>query len=550
MPDDHSTAWLIVPIVGPLSLALAAFVLGGRWCGRLGLAAAVPMLASTVAVTLHVCQDGPQFYRMGNWLAPLGITLYADGLSCAMLWMTAVVGAAVSIYALEYFSAFEDDAGDSSPGGYAMFWPLWLILWSALNALFLSRDVFNLYVTLELLTLAAIGLVVLDGKRAAVEAALRYLLAAVIGSLLYLAGIAVLYGFQGTLDIDSLSAGLAAGLPSPAGSHVLPEAIAAGTELPTGGGGELPAAGRWNMLHPGFSALLLVMMGLMLKTALFPFHFWLPAAHSSAPAPVSALLSALVVKGSFYILLRLWFDLFPDFITQPVSMIPTVLGSAAILWGALQALFAERLKMLIAYSTVAQLGYLLLVFGLARPNTGAEADQAVWSACVLFALSHATSKAALFLAAGAILRAHGDDRVGQLWRVGGHLPVTFFAIGVASVSLMGLPPSGTFMAKWILLKAALEGGHFGLAIVMSVGGLLTAAYLFRVLAAAFSEDKKYERADPDHSTTFKPVPKVLEYSCLALALASLLLGLAAAPMIKMIVIGSPWSPLSGAGCGS
>lgn len=549
MPDANSTAWLIVPIVGPLSLALAAYVIGGRWCGRLGMAAALLVLASTVAVTIHVCQDGPQFYRMGNWPAPLGITLYADGLSCAMLWMTAVVGAVVSIYSLEYFPATESEAGESSPDGSAMFWPLWLTLWSALNAMFLSRDVFNLYVTLELLTLAAIGLVVLDGKRAALEAALRYLLAAVIGSLLYLAGIAILYSFQGTLDIDSLSAGLSAGLPNAAQSHVLPEAIAAGTEL-TSRGGESPAAGSWGFLNPGFSALMLVMTGLMLKTALFPFHFWLPAAHSNAPAPVSALLSALVVKGSFYILLRLWFDLFPGSITQPVAMIPVVLGSAAILWGALQALIAERLKMLIAYSTVAQLGYLLLVFGLARPNTGAEADQAVWSACVLFALSHATAKAALFLAAGTILRAHGDDRVGQLWRVGGRLPVTFFAIGVASVSLMGLPPSGAFMAKWILLKAALAGGHFGLAVVMSVGGLLTAAYLFRVLAAAFADDKKNAGDGSVDLTTFRPAPKVLEYSCLALALASLLLGLAAAPVIKMIVIDSPWSPLNGAGGGS
>jgi multicomponent Na+:H+ antiporter subunit D len=98
------------------------------------------------------------------------------------------------------------------------------------------------------------------------------------------------------------------------------------------------------------------MLGLMLKTALFPFHFWLPPAHGSAPAPVSALLSGLVVKGSFYILLRLWFDLFPQELTRPIAMLPAALGAAAILWGSMQALVADRLKMLVAYSTVAQLG--------------------------------------------------------------------------------------------------------------------------------------------------------------------------------------------------
>jgi len=391
--------------------------------------------------------------------------------------------------------------------------------------------------------------VVLDGKRAAVEAALRYLLAAIIGSLLYLAGVAVLYGFQGTLDIELLRAGLSASLPSAAGSDVVAAATAAGAEMAAGGGGS-PSAGPWRALNPGFAALILVMTGLMLKTAAFPFHFWLPAAHSNAPAPVSALLSALVVKGSFYILLRLWFDLFPGSVTQPVAMIPAVLGSVAILWGAVQALVAERLKMLVAYSTVAQLGYLSLVFGLARPNTGEESDQAVWSACVLFALSHALAKAALFLAAGTILRVSGDDRVSQLWRVGGRLPVTFFAIGVASVSLMGLPPSGAFMAKWTMLKAALAAGHVGLVIVMSVGGLLTAAYLFRVLAAAFADDKTIDDDAQDDAGTFQAAPLVLEYSCLALALASLLLGLAASPVFKLIVIGSPWSLVSGTGGGS
>src|SRR5690606_15258301 len=116
------------------------------------------------------------------------------------------------------------------------------------------------------------------------------------------------------------------------------------------------------------AALVVIMLGLMLKTALFPFHFWLPPAHGSAPAPVSALLSALVVKGSFYILLRLWYEVFPDELTRLLAIVPVVLGAVAILWGSLQALAAERMKMLVAYSTVAQLGYLFIVFGLALPG--------------------------------------------------------------------------------------------------------------------------------------------------------------------------------------
>jgi|GEM_PF-97123 len=463
MPDASAHYWFVAPIAGPLILSLAAFLVQGRWAARLGMAAALIVIVATGAMTAAVCRSGPQSYALGSWLAPLGIALYADGLTCAMLWMSAVVGSVDSLYARDYFAVPAAGNPVSSaaarPGGLGVaspaaalepqsaFWPLWLLLWCGLHALFLSRDVFNLYVTLELLTLTAVALVAVAGTRAATEAALRYWLAALAGSLLYLAGVVVLYGACGVLDIPSLAAGQ-------------------------------PADGPWR------AALVLVLLGLMLKTAIFPFHFWLPPAHGSAPAPVSALLSGLVVKGSFYILLRLWFELFPRPMVDLVGLLPAVLGAAAILWGSVQALAAERLKMLIAYSTVAQLGYLFLVLGLAGMSAGG--GQAVWSAGILFVLSHALGKSALFLAAGTIQLVVGHDRVRDLAGAGHRLPVTFLAIGLASVSLMGLPPTGAFMAKWVLLREALAAGQVGLAVVIVAGGWLAAGYLFRVLGAAFA----------------------------------------------------------------
>ncbi|MDP1560848.1 MAG: proton-conducting transporter membrane subunit [Pirellulaceae bacterium] len=499
MPVTHADACLVWPIVAPLATALAAFVLGGRWSTRLGVAVVPIVVAATAVVTWRVWHHGPQTYSLGNWPAPLGIELHADGLSCAMLLMSACIGAVVSVYSVGYFEGSTTASrGQPQKDTGAQFWPLWLMLWSALHALFLSADIFNLYVTLELLTLAAIGLVVLTGTRAAVEAALRYLLAALAGSLLYLAGVALMYGAHGTLDIASLG-----------------RSVTADASLQ--------------------AALLLMMVGLMLKTALFPLHFWLPPAHGSAPAPVSALLSGLVVKGSFYILLRLWFDVFPQEFTRPLTLLPAVLGAAAILWGSMQALVADRLKMLVAYSTVAQLGYLFLVFGLARP--GSDTGFAAWSAVVLFALSHACAKGALFLAAGTILHVAGHDRIRDLPAVSRRLPTTFFAIGVASVGLMGLPPTAAFVAKWTLLRVALGGGHIGLAVVIVLGGLLAAAYLFRVLAAAFTQPGVV-----DTNVSYRKVPRWMEYSTLGLALVSLLLGLASYPVIELLRIGSPWSP--------
>ena len=490
MPETNISVWLVWPVVAPLSLSLAAFVLGGKWNSRLGLLAVAAVVASVCVVTMTIGRHGPQQYPLGDWYPPAGIGLYADGLACAMLLMSAAVGSVVSVYSLGYFTE------DRPP----RFWPAWLILWSALNALFLSADIFNLYVTLELLTLAAIGLVVLAETREAVEAAMRYLLAALAGSLLYLSGVSAMYGAYGTLDIASLSAHAPPGPPLQA-------------------------------------ALLLMMLGLMLKTALFPLHFWLPSAHGSAPAPVSAVLSGLVVNGSFYILLRLWFDLFPRDLTRPIAMLPATLGAAAIVWGSVQALTAERLKILVAYSTVAQLGYLFLIFGLVERDVAAGV--VAWSAGILFAVSHALAKASLFLAAGTIVRVANHDRIRDLPSVSRQLPMTFFAMGVAGVSLMGLPPTGAFVAKWMLLQSSVRTGQTWLASMIILGGLLAAAYLFRVLTAAFVTSHEPQ------SLPSTGVPRVMQYSTLVLALASLLLGLAAAPIISLLEIGSPWQVVQG-----
>jgi multicomponent Na+:H+ antiporter subunit D len=207
------------------------------------------------------------------------------------------------------------------------FLPLMLLLWAALNVVFLSRDLFNLYVGIELLSIAAVALVAIDGKAQAMAAALRYMIFALAGSLLYLTGVVLVYAAHGTLDIDLL-------------------------------------AGRTAAAPDGL-ALALMTAGLMAKTALFPFHVWLPPAHAGAPAPASALLSGLVPKASFVILLRLWFDAMPDRASDGALTLIALLGTAAVVWGSLCALAQTRLKLIVAYSTVAQIGYLFLVFPLA-----------------------------------------------------------------------------------------------------------------------------------------------------------------------------------------
>ena len=224
-------------------------------------------------------------------------------------------------------------------------------------------------------------------------------------------------------------------------------------------------------------AIALMTAGLAAKTALFPVHIWLPPAHSGAPPAASALLSALVVKGSFFLIVRLWFDVAPGMTDAIAGQILGAMGAGAIVIGGVVALRQARLKLLIAYSTVAQIGYLFLIFPLA-----AEANALAGG--MFQAISHAFAKAAMFMAAGLMAGVLGHDRIADLRGIGRALPVTVFAFGLAALSLVGVPPSGGFFTKWLLLSASFAAGQWWWAAVILAGGLLAGGYMFRALAPA------------------------------------------------------------------
>ncbi|MGK2953193.1 MAG: complex I subunit 5 family protein [Thiobacillus sp.] len=456
--------WLIVL---PLLWGTLAFVLGRGRGGRLAIAATALQGVLALQLAGQLLDDGTRVYAVGGWGAPLGIDLMADGLAAVMLLLTQAVALPLAVYARGYFAAH--------PKGHALFWPMTGFLLAALNALFLAADLFNIYVTLELLGLAAVGLVAIAGGKQPVTAAMRYLFATLLGSAAYLLGVALIYGSYGSVSLAVLA---------PLLTSEAPLAVT------------LAAA--------------LMLTGLLLKTALFPFHFWLPPAHGGSPAPVSALLSALVIKATFYLVLRLWLELFAPLTTVAAAQLIGALGAAAILWGSWLALTQTRLKMLVAYSTVAQIGYLFLLFPLATLVPPLAADSAVQ---------------------GGVMQAvaPGGDDIGRVGGVGAHLPLSLFTFGLAGVTLMGLPPSGGFSAKWLLLMAALESGQWWWVAVMIAGGLLTAAYVFKVLRRAF-----LPAAEGDSLTR---VPRTLEFSAFALALTSILLGLFGAPLIELLMVG-------------
>ncbi len=485
--------WITAPLLLPLTASLISLTSTRlrAWPSLLVSMLALPTLG---ALTWQVATDGPQHHALGGWGAPLGIELYADGLSVLLLWLTALVGGLTGVHALGYFR--------DRPRQGRGFWVLWPLLWTGLNALFLSRDIFNLYVTLEILTLAAVPLVALDGSARSAQAALHYLFYALLGSLSFLLGVALLYSRYGVLDLALLA-----------------EAI-----------GPDPAA---------WLALALLTTGLLAKTAVAPLHAWLPPAHGGAPSPVSALLSALVVKGSFYLLLRLWVALTPESAVAGAGQVLGVLGAAAVLYGSAQALFTRRLKLLVAYSTVAQLGYLLLFFPLG--------SALAWGGVVYQILAHGLAKAALFLAAGNIIAVMGHDYLTRFRDLNRSLPLSLFAFALAGVGIMALPPSGGFVAKWLLLKAAVDSGQWWWALVLLIGGLLAAAYIFRVLWYAFAAPTaKANGVAPSHQAETH-LPLAMELAPLGLALLALALAFVPMPLLALLDIGAPfpvgfWDP--------
>jgi multicomponent Na+:H+ antiporter subunit D len=475
----------------PLGGAVLAAVLPVR-ARQVGIATAAVVLALALVTAAEVYRSGPLELELAGWGAPLGIDLRADGLSAAMLAMTGVVGVAATVYA----------SGSEAAQGRPLFWPLWLALWAGLNSVYVSGDLFNTYVALELVGLSAVALVALGG-RDAFAPALRYLFVAVLGSLAYLLGVALVYAEAGTLDI-----------------------VEAGERLDGGAA--------------AVTALAAMALGLSLKTALFPLHAWLPEAHSAAPSAVSPILSALVVKASLFVLVRVWFVVLGGDATPAAAQLLGALGTVAVIWGAVLALRQTRLKRVVAYSTVAQVGYLFLLFPLAAPGIGAAAGSTAWQAAAAgwtgalgLALAHGLAKAAMFMAAGTLALAHGGDRLVDLRGAATRMPMSTMTFALAGVSLAGLPPTFGFVGKWQLLQAGLLSGQWWWLPVLLVGGLLTAAYTVRVLGATTGGPSDGEELPP-----LAHVPRRMELAALSMAALAVALGVTSSGVLELLGVGS------------
>ncbi|MFG1464306.1 proton-conducting transporter membrane subunit [Xanthobacter sp. DSM 24535] len=482
---------LVLAIVGPLCGLAPLLLLKARAAERSALFFLAAGLAVVIAICAEVAWGGrPLAYFLGGFRPPLGVGLRADGLSIFMLGVSALVIVAAGLFAMTA-------PGAQKPRMPLAFWMLLLSVWSALNLVYLADDLFALYVALELLTFAAVPLVCLDGRAKTLAAALQYLLFALFGSVLYLLGTALIYGTYGTLDIILLAQ---------------------------------RAQGEPALLV----ALALMTAGMAAKAALFPLYLWLPAAHAGAPAAASAILSAVVIKAPIFLIVRFWYDIATPAQNAAAAPVLSALGAGAVVLCGVFALRQTRLKLLIAYSTAAQIGYLFLMFPLAAATAGASVWSAIaWTGGALHLVSHALSKAAMFMAAGVIAETLGHDRISGLSGIGRIVPISVFAFGLGGLSLMGLPPSGGFVAKVMLLTSAVQQGAWWIAGVILVGGLLAAGYVLRVVLPALSR--------PEDGLVTVPVSRWREMVALVLALGAVALGLVPLQPAAFLAIGRPAS---------
>jgi multicomponent Na+:H+ antiporter subunit D len=455
--------WVPVPIL--LSLATAILCAGLiRWRRAqicVSLLGSSATAAAAGGLLLQVREAGPQVHVMGGWAPPFGIVLVADLLSSSLVALASVVAFLSLLYSAGYLGEQEARAG---------FHPLFHFLLMGIHGAFLTGDIFNLFVFFEVLLLASYSLVAYGGTGVQLEATLKYATLNLVGSAVFLLAVGALYGLTGTLNMAHLPARL-------------------------GDAGSPPVV---------LTIFLLFLLVFGTKAAAFPLQFWLPDAHSSAPTPISAMLSGVLIKVGAYAILRLGGLVFAG--VQPLAQ-PVLLGMAAatMLVGALGALAQRDVKRLLAYSSISQMGYILMGVGLFTPG-GLQG-------ALLLILNHALGKALLFLAAGHAVHAAGTRDMRAMGGLRAVLPGTSAAFLVGVLAIAGVPPLPGFFAKLTILQALLAAGHPVLAALAAAMALATLLYLFRAWQWIFWGTAPKKAAHP------VPVAMRMPVAVLALLLA-------------------------------
>lgn len=447
----HASVLLVaLPLIAG---AIAAVLPWGRGAWGVVVAVMVASVAFSAILTAQVLTGGAFSYTLGGWAPPVGIEYRIDGLNVGMLLLVSVIGFLVSLYAPE---AVEDEI---DKGKHPLFYAAFLICFAGLLGVAITGDAFNLFVFLEISSISTYALVAMGAgrDRRALTAAYNYLILGTIGATFFVIGVGFLYMATGTLNLVDLAARMA--------------------EL-----------GDNRAIQVGFA---FIVIGLGLKLAMYPLHVWLPNAYAFAPTMVTAFLAATATKVAFYALARFLFIVFDQgFAFEELALIWLIapLGAVGMIAASIQAIFQTDVRRLLAYSSVAQVGYMLLGLGI---GTAAGV-----SAGFLHLFNHAAMKGALFLALGAASICYGVTQVKDLRGLGRTMPWTAAAIAIGCASLMGVPGTAGFVSKWALFNAALDNGWYWAIAAIAAASILAFFYVGRIIQMIYLQPAPERGGEP------------------------------------------------------
>lgn len=430
---------VVVPMLSaPLIILLQPR--GMAWAGAT--AAGLASFAIAVALTIAVLSGQTQSYAMGGWPAPYGIALTVDAFSALVLLVVTGAGAAALLAARPSIDQ------QIEPERQPLFYSAWLLGLAGLVGIVVSADAFNIFVFMEISSLASYILIAGGPDRRALPAVFKYLIMGTIGATFYLIGVGLIYMMTGTLNLADMEARL----------------------------------GTVTDLNPILVAAGFITIGLALKAAVFPLHVWLPNAYTQAPHMVTVFLAACATKVALYVLIRFDYMVFQSNLEDHVvqfALFAIPLAILGILVASAVAMFEGHLKRLLATSSVAQIGYILLGAGFV--------SQAGLSASVMHLFNHALAKGGLFLAVACLAYHYRDLRLAQLGGAAARMPLTSAALVVCGFSLIGIPGTAGFISKWLLLVAALESGPWGwvLVVVILISSLMAVVYIWRIVEALY-----------------------------------------------------------------
>lgn len=440
-------------------------------------------LSASIWMILQVsAADSAIAYQLGGWEAPMGIVFVADPLAALFVLMVQLVMLAGLLYAL----GSKDDVTC-----YPMFYPLFLSMATSLSGAFLTGDMFTLFVFAELLVISGTVLTALSDDRYGVEAAYKYFYISLLASVFLLLAIGSLYTSYGTLNMADLA-------------------------------NKITLDGEKMLLLPAIAFLL---ASFMIKSAVFPFHFWQPDFHTASPTPVSAMLSSIVVKFGVYGFLRMTTLLFVEQ-AEVIRAILLIAGIAGILYGGFSAIGTHNVKRMLAYSTLAQVGFILVGIGWGTNFTIAAA--------IVFSFNHSLIKAAMLMLAGYVA-SHASIKSAAfsvVTGVGRKLPAAGILFFLGAMALSGMPPTSGFLGKLMLFQGGLTAERYWSLALIGLSSIFTLIYTFRAFQRIWWQEPGegiYTKSSGDQ--IFAPA---------TLILIVLLLGLWADPLVNFAVQASNW----------